>query len=36
MLSGMSSNFIPDGRIFVLVALAAASAINAFALLAMP
>jgi hypothetical protein len=27
---------VPNGRIFVLVALAAASSINAFALLAMP
>jgi hypothetical protein len=27
---------VPNGRIFVLVALAAASSINAFVLLAMP
>jgi hypothetical protein len=30
------SLIIPNGRIFVLVALAAASSINAFVLLAMP
>jgi hypothetical protein len=36
MFSGMSNSLIPNGRIFVLVALAAASSINAFMLLAVP
>ncbi len=35
MLSGMSNSLIPNGRIFVMVALAAASSINAFVLFAL-
>jgi hypothetical protein len=36
MFSSMSNSLIPNDLIFVLVALAAASSINAFMLLAVP